>query len=164
MPWRMALFGSFVRLLARCSSYLVFLSLRPLVPSFARLSHSIFPCSYLPVGIVRIPVRGIREYGRERERERAPIVKVVVARRAVRSFHVLPRARVLVTLFLSVTSPPPSFFFFFFFEVDLPASLALFAPARKNLSLSFTFLSPYYLRSCCGATRCARYFLLSLWP
>lgn len=80
----------FVRSLARCSSYL-FSSFCPFIPSFVRPSHSIFPCSYLPAGIVKIPVRGIREC--ERKREKTPIVKVVVARRAVRSFHVLPRAR-----------------------------------------------------------------------
>lgn len=54
----------------------------------ARLFHSIFLCSYLLD--TRIP-HDIREYPGKREREKGQpsIVKVVVVRRAVRSFHIL---------------------------------------------------------------------------
>lgn len=56
----------------------------PSVPVVPRPSHSIFPCSYL-LG-TRIP-RDICEYGRE-----SPIVKVVVARRAVSRTYYASRA------------------------------------------------------------------------
>lgn len=92
-----------------------------------------------------------REERRERERGQFSIVKVVVVRRAVRSFHILllcTRARDSCPLLLLLLQ-------------DLPSRASIYSLCAWEVSLPLTLVRDAMRR---GATRRACYFLLSSWP